>query len=351
VPFVRTFVAAVALVAVLVLALLSNLPPSEADAPQPQHRDLAYASASPAQRLDLYLPASAESAQTYPLVIFVHGGAWQSGDKGVIVQAENGRLLRALLDGGYAVASVGYRLADEAQFPAQAHDLKAAVRWLREHAGKYGLDRERFAALGQSAGGHLVQLLGTTGGVARLEGGLGNAHESSLVQAVVSEYGVSDLTTVQQSVRDLGCPDFPGRGGDRLVADEALLGGRLSEPGILEASVEASPITYASMDDPPFLLIHGRADCIVASEQSVKMHRALTNAGARSELRLIEGEHGGPPFSSDESLSAIVDFLRRALPESREQPTVSPCRHTPSCQGKRNVPPITSTLTALGIRP
>ena len=158
----------------LTLAALAALPALA-------QRDLVYARAGAKDLLlDLYLPEGAP--RPLPLVVWIHGGGWRNG-------AKEQTPARRLVERGYAVASINYRLSGEAIFPAQIHDCKAAVRWLRANAAKYGLDAGRVAAWGSSAGGHLVALLGTSGGIMELEGGLGNADQSSRVQAVVDFFG------------------------------------------------------------------------------------------------------------------------------------------------------------------
>ena len=155
----------------------------------PTVTDLAYAALSEAQKLDLYLPTTGDGP--FPVVIMVHGGGFMFGDK------SDGAGLTGvdqLLEAGYAVASINYRLSGEATWPAQIQDAKAAVRYLRSAADEYNLDPEHFGAWGASAGGNLVALLGTTCGVAELEGAdLGNADQSSCVQAVVDWFGPIDF--------------------------------------------------------------------------------------------------------------------------------------------------------------
>ena len=148
-------------------------------------RDLAYGPNGERNKLDLYLPPKADSP--LPLIIWVHGGAWLGGSK-----AGGGSALR-MLGRGYAVASINYRLSNQAKFPAQIEDCKAAVRFLRANAKKYNLDPDRFGAWGASAGGHLVALLGTTGDVKELEGDGRNKEVSSRVQAVCDWFGPTDL--------------------------------------------------------------------------------------------------------------------------------------------------------------
>jgi acetyl esterase/lipase len=189
------------------------------------------------QKLDLYLPA--KTNLPLPLIIWVHGGAWRGGSK------QNCPALRYVAQ-GYAVASVNYRLSQHAIFPAQIEDCKAAVRWLRAHAKDYSLDPDRFGAWGSSAGGHLVALLGTTGGVKEFDAG-SNLETSSRVQAVVDYFGPTDLLRMAEqsgsnSRMNHNAPDSP---------ESQLVGGTLQENR--EKAAKASPITYVSKDDPPTL--------------------------------------------------------------------------------------------------
>ena len=164
----------------------------------PAFKDVAYASASPTQKLDIYLPAG---NGPFPLIINVHGGGFMIGDK------SNPPATDEFLANGYAVASVDYRLSGEAKAPAQIQDIKAAVRFLRTNASKYKLNADKFAGFGGSAGGSLVALLGTSCGVAALEGAdLGNADQSSCVQAVVDWFGPTDFLQMDKQFAGTSCP-------------------------------------------------------------------------------------------------------------------------------------------------
>ncbi len=147
------------------------------------HRDLAYVPGGhPRQALDLYLPPGAGPA---PLIVWIHGGAFRMGDKGDRIPSE-------MLEQGYAIASLNYRLSQHALFPAQIEDCKAAVRWLRAHADTYALDPSRFASWGESAGGHLAAMLGTAGHERSFEVGE-HLEQSSRVQAVLDFFGPTDF--------------------------------------------------------------------------------------------------------------------------------------------------------------
>ena len=240
--------------------------------------DLEYARAGDRSLcLDLYLPES--HARPWPVILYIHGGAWREGSKA------HPRALRFVSE-GYAVASVGYRLSQEAIFPAQIHDCKAAVRWLRANADAYGLDTDRIAAWGESAGAHLASLLGASAGVADLEGELGCQEQSSAVTAVCSWFGPSDFLRMN---------DGPGEM-DHDAADSPesqLVGAPIQVRPDLVA--RANPITYVTSGAPPFLLMHGTGDRVVIPSQSELLHEALTRAGVRSTLILLGGlGHGFP---------------------------------------------------------
>ena len=257
-------------------------------------RDLAYAHVGEkALLLDLYVPEEG-AEEALPVVVWVHGGGWRGGSK------ENAR--GAVLVGrGYAVASINYRLSQEAAFPAQIHDCKAAIRWLRAHAEEYDLDSDRIGVWGSSAGGHLVALLGTSGDVAALEGELGNADYSSRVQAVCDWFGPADLigmTSTNPSGR--GATSRGGRG-----AVEGLLGGSIEEKR--ELAILASPVTHVSEDDPPFLIMHGDQDPVVPLSQSEVLQGALTDAGVESTLEVIKG--AGHGFGGGEHFETVGRFF------------------------------------------
>ena len=274
----------------LILALLS------ASAFAEVLKDIEYASVDGISlKLDLYLP-DAPSENPIPLVVWIHGGGWRAGSKAPT------RAPRTL-GPDYAVASIDYRLTDQAIFPAQIHDCKAAVRWLRAHADEYGLDPERFGAWGSSAGGHLVALLGTSGGVAELEGTVGDHLEvSSRVQAICDYYGPTDFLALldQPSLIDRRTPTSP---------ESLLLGGLIVD--LPELAALASPVTHVDPTDPPFLIVHGDSDRTVPYQQSVDLHAALAEAGVEATLHLVgRAGHGGFPSIVD---LLVKDFFDRML--------------------------------------
>ena len=290
----------------LVTALGLTLSHAQPNQKQPQRRislppgvkalkDLEYGKASDrAMRLDLYLPKNAD--KPLPLIIWIHGGAWMAGSKDAPSPA-----LRFTTN-GYAVAHVGYRLSQEATFPAQIHDCKAAVRWLRANASKYNLDPNKFIAWGGSAGGHLVALLGTTGGVAELKGDVNDLKESSRVQGVVDWFGPTDFLRIGDAESDLrhNAPDSP---------ESKLIGGPLLENK--DKAAKASPIAYVSKDAPPFLIINGDRDRTVPFNQSELLYAALKKAGV--DVTFVPMKGAGHGFGGPEAIEPVQEFLKRCL--------------------------------------
>lgn len=268
------------------------------------HADLAYvANGHPRHVLDLYLPQ--KPATSRPVVIAVHGGGWRNGDKAG--NAHLGAAIPLFLREGFAVASVNYRYSSQAIFPAQIHDLKASVRWLRANAGMYGLDINRFGAWGTSAGGHLAALLGTSAGVAPMEGEFGVAGQSTRIQAVVDWFGPTDLLRMdEQRLAD-------GMTHNRPNSPESLLvGGPLQSRAAVARS--ANPIAYVTPDDPPFLIMHGDRDALVPYQQSELLYAALLKAGVETRLVKLAGAgHGDREFRSERSLRTMVEFFERQL--------------------------------------
>lgn len=279
----------------------------EADESVKIERDIAYAGTdNPRQRLDLYLPREPKSDKL-PVIVFIHGGAWMSGSKD-----RAGQLVPFVRTGEYAGVSVGYRLSDEAKWPAQIHDCKAAIRWVRANAEKHGLDSERIGVWGTSAGGHLVAMLGVSGDVPELEGDLGPHTEvSSKVACVANYFGPTEMLAM------IGPPSRI----DHAAADSPearLIGGALRENP--DKAKAASPVTYVSAGDPPVLTIHGTDDPLVPYDQAVRFDRALRDAGVASDFVTVEGGgHGGFPPEVEERLRAF--FERRLLGKEVEVPT------------------------------
>jgi acetyl esterase/lipase len=241
------------------------------------HRDLAYVTDGHArQKLDLYLPAGEGPV---PLVVYIHGGAFRAGDKADAPPLD-------YLDQGYALAAINYRLSQHALFPAQIEDCKAAIRWLRANSRRHGLDPERFAVGGTSAGGHLAAMVGTTGHVRELDVGE-HLDVSSRVQAVIDFFGPTDFLQMDAHRPPHGlihdAPDSP---------ESQLVGGPIQEnPGRV---ARANPITYVTPEAPPFLIVHGEKDPLVPHHQSEILAEALREAGVPVVLYTVKGgSHGG----------------------------------------------------------
>lgn len=252
--------------------------------------------------LDLYLPVA---DQPLPVIIWLHGGGWFTGDRTL---APN--LCEIAAQTGCAVASIEYRLSSQALFPAQLHDVRAAIRFLRRRASHYDLDPETIAMWGASAGGHLAVLAGLTGAIRKLpdEEDAGEV----AVAAVAASYPPIDLLDiVNQATETLS-------GKDAGSSPEArLLGGHPAER--LRAAKYASPLSWVTPLAPPIQLSHGCSDPLVPYEQSIKMHEALVAAGTSSELYLVDDyKHGflNPAGRLDVSLSAVMDDGRLAADQT-----------------------------------
>jgi acetyl esterase/lipase len=206
---------------------------------------------------------------------------------------------------GYIVVSIDYRLSEEAPFPAQIEDCKAAVRWLRAHAATYHLDPDHIGAGGHSAGGHLAALLGTSGGVAELEGDGDNSTFSSRIQAVCDMSGPTDILSFYESVSSA----TQGSSVRAKSSIEQFLGGSVEQNKA--KAIAASSISYISKDDPPFLVIHGENDLSIPVSQSEVFVEKLKVAGVDATLEVAEGRGhgvGGPRFASE-----ITSFFDKHL--------------------------------------
>lgn len=287
-------------VALLLLFQLTKVMPVGAMASDSKRVDIEYAKVGDRSlKLDLYLPQRDDASSRSPLVVWVHGGAWRAGSK------DNVPLLR-WLDHGFAIASVEYRLSPEAKFPAQVHDIKGAIRFLRARANEFGLDPQRFVIAGGSAGGHLAALVGVSSGIAPLEGTIGNQVDMrSDVRAIVSFYGASDLQTILQQSTEYGLSV-------RVPALQLFLGGQPSE--LPEVAKLASPITHVDPTDPPLWLIHGDADPQMPIEQSRQLADLYRQTGLPVDFEVIPGgRHGGEAFFAPERLDRIAKGLLEAI--------------------------------------
>jgi acetyl esterase/lipase len=247
-------------------------------------------------KLDLYMPNDVVQP---PLLVWVHGGAWQRGSRADVNTT-------ALVEQGFAMASVDFRNSGDAIFPAQIHDIKAAIRFLRASASAYGYDATRIGILGRSSGGHLTALVGVSNGHAELEGQVGeHLDQSSNVQVVVSYFGASNLNSI------LGQSTEYGRG-MRAPAIEQLLGG--SVEGRTELASLASPIAHVDRADPPLLLLHGDQDPQMPINQSHELHGSYKHLGLPVHFEVVHGAaHGGDAFFDAPRTAIVSSFLREHL--------------------------------------
>jgi len=260
--------------------------------------DIEYARAGDVSlTLDFYRPKGGGKSPR-PCIVWIHGGGWERGNKGGNAAP---RLAPFVRTGDYVAASIGYRLSGTATWPAQIHDCKAAIRYLRANAGQLGLDPERIAVWGSSAGGHLAALLGTSGDVKELEGPLGPTGVSSRVAAAVAYCGPADFAAFGLDSERLNRP------GQSVYK---LFGGPVQEKK--DAARAASPVTHVSRDDPPILLVHGTNDQVVPIDQSRRLHRALQAAGCDVTLVQVEGA-GHVVFTKPEDYVRLHAFFGRHL--------------------------------------
>ena len=263
--------------------------------------NVAYASVSTAQKLDIYLPTTGNGP--FPTVIWIHGGAFKFGDKA------SPQSLTALNNAGYAVVSVNYRLSGEAQWPAQLADLKSIVTYLRTNASQYALDANKFAAWGASAGGHLAAMTGIA-----LAG-----DASTRVQAVVDWFGPMDFYNMDADMIASGVTRCTTANGAADSPESALIGATVSENKA--KSDAASPLSYLSALPttttlPPFLIMHGLMDCNIAPKQSERLHTAIQAKFGTSKstfLKLTAGTHGGGEFIEAYVETTVIDFLNTYL--------------------------------------
>lgn len=252
--------------------------------------------------LDLYMPRGIEDP---PLLVWVHGGGWARGARHPVSTV-------ALVNAGYAMASVDYRLSGDAPFPAQIHDIKAAIRFLRAERDRYGYDASRIGITGVSAGAHLAALAGVTNGSAAHEGTVGgHLDQPSDVDVIVSYFGASNLTTILDQSTPFGL-------NIRVPGLEALFGGPPDER--TELAQLASPVFHVDGSDPPLLLLHGDQDPQMPINQSHELEGAYERAGLEVGFEVVHGAaHGGPQFFDQARTALVVDFLDSHLRGGRHR--------------------------------
>lgn len=280
-------------VLLLGLAALGTTAAARADEPPVAQNDIVYTRAGDQDlKLDLARPATGDGP--FPAIVVIHGGAWRGGDK-----ASNRRVLDELARHGYVAISPQYRFCPQNLFPAQVHDVKAAVRWLRRHADDYKIDKDHIGATGFSAGGHLALMLGVTGPDDGLEGDVPADAPSSRVQAVVNFFGPTELSA----------PDIPDVSRP-LVKD--FLGGTPEEKP--EAARKASPVSFTTKDDPPILSFQGTRDPLVPYTQAFRLTDAQTKAGVSGRVELLVGaEHGWGGAELQRTLDQTIAFFDQNL--------------------------------------
>ena len=246
--------------------------------------------------LDLYLPPDATGP--LPLVVWIHGGAWMVNDKYADMSYMQ-QTVHDIVAEGYALASIDYRFSTQAVFPAQLQDCFAALAFLTEHAGDYGLDTSRMALIGFSAGGHLASLAGLAHNAGVDDFYPTGATRNFRIRGVVDFYGPANLIL------------FPGAGDPESPESHLLGAAPLDRPDLAKS---ASPVTYVDAADPPFLIIQGELDESVDPKQSRLLSAWLTVRGVENELIIVEGApHYGPEFDVPEVRSRVLKFLRRIL--------------------------------------
>jgi len=276
-----------------------SAPAPRAQVPKAAPLDVAFAKVDDVDLLlDVHLP---EGVSRPPLVVYIHGGGWSQGSR-------KNCPMRWLTEHGYAVASIEYRLSTEARFPAQIHDCKGALRWLRAHQDVYGYDATRVVVAGRSAGGHLATMMGTSAEVAELEGTTaGHLLQSSRVQGIIDYYGPQDFIFRSETQPEI--TDNP----KGLVYQ--LLGGPVKENQALARL--ASPVTHVGPGDPPLLILHGSDDRQVLPNQSQRLLETYRANGLDAHLRIEPGgRHGWKPTSTEEQ-ELVLGFLRRILVQER----------------------------------
>lgn len=260
------------------------------------HKDLLFATVEDRPLyLDLFLPSNEPNPF---LIVWVHGGAWHAGSRA--------NPPTALLAKGYAIASVDYRLSVEARFPAQIHDIKAAIRFLRGNAKKYGYRSDQIVVWGASAGGHLAALVGTTNGHPELEGSLGEyLDQSADVQAVVDFYGPTNFLTILNQSTPHGISV-------RAPALALLLGRPVEQ--VPDLAKLASPVFQVDAADPPLFIAHGDQDNQVPINQSLELQGAYEALGLKVQMEVVHGAgHGSRDYYDPAFQDTLAAFLAAVL--------------------------------------
>jgi acetyl esterase/lipase len=282
-------------------------------------KDLPYANQSNAQKLDIYLPA--KGVKPYPVIVWIHPGGFFEGDKSgggaadPLAMINMKVLVPPILARGYAVVAINYRLSHEAQFPSDIFDVKAAIRWVRGNASKYGFNPKKVASWGSSAGGHLSSFLAVSEGVKELEDlSMGNPAQSSGVIAAVDWYGNIDHLTMDPQTIRLGFELWGGGHNAPDSPESKLMGEQITK--IPERCKASCPVTYAKVTHAPIYIQHGKADNIVPYLQSVQLVDKLKSVGGPNEVIFETFEkagHADPVFFTKENINRMLDFLDKYM--------------------------------------
>lgn len=278
-------------------------------------RDVPYATQSEAQKLDIYRVSRRE--EPCPVIMWMHPGGFHEGDKDGSAVAPLAiinmiRLVQPMLERGYAVVSINYRLSQEAIFPALIFDVKAAVRWIRANAAKYHFDQDKVAAWGSSAGGYLAAMLATTGDVKELEDlSLGYPEQSSRVTAAVDWYGPTDFLLMDPHHIQLGQEAHVHEAGS---PESRLMGASVTL--VPDRCKAASPMTYINEHSAPIFIQQGTGDPVIPHPQSVMLAEQMSAAIGKENVffELIQDVgHADPVFFTLENVHKVLDFLDKYM--------------------------------------
>lgn len=282
---------------------------------EPKFLDVAYATVSDAQKLDIFLPQIGEDL--FPVIVYIHGGAFKMGDK----RGGGFKSILAACDRGYAVVTVNYRLSQEAKFPAAVEDVKAAIRFIKANASTYHLNPNKIAVWGGSAGGHLAAMMGVTSHLNVFDNPqLGNSDQSSSVQAVVDWFGPINFLTMDSEFEELDVEPKYGKTCGPQSPESQYIGRCITE--VPDMVAKSNPETYIDASNPPFFIQHGTADRHIPYLQAIHFSNRLKQVLGEEKIQfeLIEGAgHGDgffvdkPYFTAPENLEKVFVFLDKTL--------------------------------------
>lgn len=294
--------------------------PDVASLPRERH-DISYVeNGADRQKLDLFLP-EADTPGPYPVLVWIHGGRWREGDKSVFSSDEQGmdKFKAALLDRGYAVATMNYRLVPDSRFPDPLHDVSAAIRYVKSHAAELGVDPDRLAVGGESAGGHLATLEGLAASDPEAPadllgdlpvGGPGADSVDAKVDAILGFYGQYDLRTRPEDRAQVPACGGGGRPGGPDSTEGQLLNADPTQGEGRDLAGTASPVEYVTSSAPATMLLAGTKDCSAPYVQAERLNGLLKEAGVPQALKIIDAEHGAAIFyDQPDTQREVIDFL------------------------------------------